>query len=212
MNVHDGHFRHKRQSQCNGVKHVLFVLDSSGSIGQSNFDDIKNSTATLVPLFCGEIRVALINFSSKIKLEFCFNCYEDNIWGRIAASEAINNIEYMGGLTKTGETAKCICDKVLNKECGISTMPDCLRVIFITDGKSNDPKHKVCEEIKCLHKMTGVSTIALGIKGHDKDEIRCITEASDDSQIFEYKTFEEFKKSINELIETITNGEATCAN
>ena len=171
---------------------------------------MKNAIATIVPLFCSQIKVALVSFSTKIKLEFCFNCYKDTLYGRWAAMEAINNIEYMSQLTYTGATAKCICDNILQESCGISTTPDCLDVIFITDGKSNDRNLEVCEEVKCLHSKTGVSTFALGIKGYDKDEIKCITKASDDSQIFEYETFQDFKQSIEELVGLISSGAATC--
>ena len=171
---------------------------------------MKNAIATIVPLFCSQIKVALVSFSTKIKLEFCFNCYKDTYYGRSEAYKAINNIEYMKQYTNTGATAKCICDNILQESCGISTTPDCLDVIFITDGESNDRNLEVCEEVKCLHSKTGVSTFALGIKGYDKDEIKCITKASDDSSLFEYETFKEFKESIEEIVALISNGTETC--
>jgi len=80
-NIHGSHFRQRRQTRCrdDDSQHVLFILDSSGSISPSDFKEMKQAVAKLVPLFCKKIETALINFSSNIRLEYCFDCFKDTL-------------------------------------------------------------------------------------------------------------------------------------
>ena len=205
--VHGSHFRQRRQTLCsdNDTQHVLFILDSSGSIGESDFTEMKEAIAKLVPLFCRKIKTALINFSSDIRLEYCFDCFKNTVLGRSAASDAIKAAKYLGECSNTGATARCVCQNFLDGSCGISSTPDCLDVILITDGHSNDPSLKVCDEIKCLHNQTGINTYAIGIGGYDSNELDCIDSSSDDFGMFEYETFQEFKESIDKVIDLVNN-------
>ena len=201
-NVHGSHFRQRRQTRCsNGdTQYVLFILDSSGSISQSDFAEMKAAVSKLVPLFCKKVKTALINFSSDIRLEYCFDCFANTFFGRYAASVAINATEYLGQCTNSAATARCVCDNILDSSCGISSTPECLDVIFITDGRSNDPNLRVCNEIRCLHNQAGINTYAIGIGGYDRDELECIDNTSDDFGTFEYETFQEFKESIDNVL------------
>ena len=205
--VHGSHFRQRRQTRCSDddTQHVLFILDSSGSISQSDFADMKAVMSKLVPLFCKKIKTALINFSSDIRLEYCFDCFLNTIFGRNAASVAINETEYLGQCTNSAATAKCVCENILHTSCGISSTPDCLDVVFITDGHSNDPNLRICDEIECLHNQAGINTYALGIGGYDRDELECIENTSDSFGTFEFETFQEFKESINNVVALVTD-------
>ena len=201
-NTHGSHFLRRWQTRCSDeeYQHVLFVLDSSGSIKRKEFNDVKQALAELVPLFCKRIKTALVNFSSDIKLEYCFDCFTNTVDGRNKTQEAIINAEYLGQCTNTGATARCICENILKPSCGISATPNCLDVVFITDGRSNDPKLEVCEEIKCLHNQTGITTYAIGIGRYDRQELECIANNTDKFRMFEYETFQEFKQSIDEVV------------
>jgi hypothetical protein len=53
--------RYRRQSSCE-IQHVLFVLDTSGSIGQADFTTITNVLANLTDLFCDGVRIAVMTF------------------------------------------------------------------------------------------------------------------------------------------------------
>ena len=206
-NIHGSHFRQRREARCSNtdIQRVLFVLDSSGSINLSNFNDMKEALAKLVLYFCKQIETALITFSSTIKLDYCFDCFENTKQGRLQAMEAIKGAQYMGQMTNTGATAKCICDNVLQSSCGIDNPSsiECLDVVFITDGQSNDPNLEVCEEIKCLHNQVGISTYAVGIGGYDPNELECIAHNTDEFGMFEFETFQDFKDSIDEVVELL---------
>ena len=155
-----------------------------------------------MPYFCKKVQVGLVTFSSTIKLEFCFNCFDNTEDGRLDAMAAIFKAQYLNDLTYTGATAKCICDELLQSSCGIPNT-DCLDVVFITDGYSNDPGLKVCDEIKCLHNRMGVNTFAIGINGYNDAELECISHYSNSVNIFKYKTFGDFKASIDEITQAI---------
>jgi len=206
-NIHGSHFRQRRRTRCrdDDTQHVLFILDSSGSISRSNFKEMKQAIAKLVPLFCKKIKTALINFSSDIRLEYCFDCFKNTLLGRNAASEAIKRARYLGQCTNTGATARCVCEDILDRSCGISSTPNCLDVVLITDGHSNDPTLRVCDEIRCLHNKAGINTYAIGIGGYNPTELECIDNTSDDFGMFEYETFQEFKESIDNVFALVTN-------
>ena len=75
--LYGSHFRQRRQM----MTLILFILDSSGNISRNEFSQMKEAVAKLVPLFCKKIKTALINFSSDIQLEYCFDCFKNTIFG-----------------------------------------------------------------------------------------------------------------------------------
>ena len=93
---HGPRLRSKRQTTCGdqSVQHVLFVLDTSGSIGTTQFTRMKNALSKLPGLFCKQVKFAVITFSTFVHREFCFNCFENTLFGRSGVSNAIKNITY----------------------------------------------------------------------------------------------------------------------
>ena len=130
------------------IMHIVFVLDSSGSIGSPNYQRMLKTVARLTAVSCHEPKFALLT-SSNLNLEFCFDCFSNDDFGRTATLQAIMNAEYQGGSTKTGEAVRCVCDFILDARCGTTADPNCLDVVLITDGQSNgalDP----CNVVSCL--------------------------------------------------------------
>ena len=193
---------------------LLFVLDTSGSIGKTQFNRTEEALAKLTPLFCRKVRFALITFSSYVNLEFCFDCFENTYQGRANAQSAIRNAPYRGGAAHTAGAARCICEDLLQSSCGIDTSvtPACIDVVFITDGKSNDPSLDVCEEVRCLHNRVGVNTYAIGINSgngyqptYNQTELDCIDHYSDALSAFQYESFSDFEDSITNITTRLTN-------
>ena len=213
---HGPRLRQRRQTQCsdNSVQNVLFVLDTSGSIGETQFNRMKEALAKLTPLFCRQVRFALITFSSYVNLEFCFDCFENTYQGRENAQSAIRNAPYQGGATYTAGAARCVCEDLLQSSCGIDTSvtPACIDVVFITDGKSNDPSLDVCEEVRCLHNRVGVNTYAIGINSgngyqptYNQAELDCIDHYSDALSAFQYESFSDFEDSMTSITARLIN-------
>lgn len=196
-NEHGMRLRRQASPSCvndpDAPQHILFLLDTSGSIGAKAFDEMKNAISRLTLLFCKPIQIAVMTFNHEFKLEFCFNCHDNDLQGRSDTAKAIKDIKYRSGSTHTGGAAKCACDRVLNPSCGVPDSADCVNVVFITDGRSNDRSREICKEVKCMHNRLGVDTYAIGIGNRvDQDELNCIAKASNLFSIFKFKSFTEF--------------------
>ena len=58
--------------------HIVFLMDKSGSIGQTNFDIEKRFVVDLIeffPVFLAKTRIAIVLYSTNIILEFNFKKY-----------------------------------------------------------------------------------------------------------------------------------------
>ena len=143
-----------------------------------------------------------MTYSHTFRLEFCFNCFGSDLHGLLAAKAAIEGIPYRGGLSYTGGAAKCACDELLQPKCGMHRYANCIDVVFITDGGSNDPNLEVCEEVRCLHNhyTGGVNTHSIGIGGANQAELDCIEHVSHAPSAFSFDTFQDFLAAINEVI------------
>ena len=221
------HSRFRRQSKegsaClreDGIRHVLFMLDTSASINETDFKNMIPSLGKLVRHFCNPIRIATLVFNHEQHLKFCFDCYDNNCAGRIEAQNAIQSIRYRAGLTHTAAATRCACETVLTPACGFITDADeraCLDVVYITDGQSNDPVLDVCETVKCLNNMgnTDLSIYVFGLGNEvNYDELNCIGSIRNDStgyinqyvnRIFQQVSFPEFSQAIEALTNTFEN-------
>ena len=195
--------RRQRRSTCRD-RYLLFVLDTSGSIGSATFNTMVNNISLLVPLFCDNTKVAAITFGSKIYHHFCFNCYNTQ-----QAKSAIASIKYQGGSTHSGRTLKCTCEQILSTSCGLPDQdeyrncPAPIDIIVITDGHSNGPLD-VCNEVRCLHNhpFYDINTFTIGVKNYNQEELDCIADQNDLnlSHIFNMESFDELEEFLQAII------------
>ena len=212
---HGARYRRQQDSSCypDGIQHILFVLDASGSVGEANFNMMTTTLSRLVTLFCSPIKIAVMSFDHEYFVEFCFNCFENTCAGRQSTASAIGNINYYHGdgtrYTHTGGAAQCVCDVILTPSCGLDLAANCIDVVFITDGRSNDPNRDVCTDILCLHNRFGVNTFAIGIGNADQSELECITEGDDGPggfHLFDFDSFDDFQAQIECAINRLATG------
>ena len=181
----------------------------------TDFQRMTTAIGDIVPLFCDNIKIAVVSYNEDINVEFCFGCYnlcsfESILAGtcinqRTAVSNAIKNIQYREGLTSTGVATRCVSDQILNPSwgCGVDTSSECVDVIFVTDGQSNGPLSypQTCEEITCLKNHPQwcgrVNTYAIAIgSGVNQAEVDCLTRHDEDS-IYSVANFAEFEALVN---------------
>ena len=190
--------------------HILFILDTSGSIGRSNFELMTEALSKLVHRFCNPIKIAVMTFNHDRKIEFCFNCFGSSCTGRSQAKLAMSNITYRSGGTHTGEATQCVCSNMLTSQCGFPDLSQgtrCLDVIYVTDGLSNGALN-VCNEIECIYGLenTDVNVFAFGIGNFRNtrglEELKCITR--DDITQVELSNSIFLLDSFNSLSEKVT--------
>ena len=204
--------RYKRPAtncQPDGTQHILFMLDTSGSIGKTEFDRMTATLGGLVTLFCKPIKIAVMTFDHDYYVEFCFDCFDNTCLGRLDAGIAMSSINYRHGWTHTAGAATCACDFLLTSTCGLDPTANCIDVVFITDGHSNDPSLDICTEVQCLHNRFGVNTYAIGITNSiNEAELDCITNNSIQPgkfHLFNFDTFDEFNEVLDEIIVVLAN-------
>ncbi|MEQ2294131.1 hypothetical protein AMECASPLE_000688 [Ameca splendens] len=137
---------------------LVFVIDSSESVGPENFEIIKHFVTTLVDRVTvgrNATRIGLILYSLEVKLVFNlarYNTKED-------IKEAIRNIPYMGEGTHTGTAIrKATQEAFYSSRVGVSKV-----VIVITDGQTDKRESvKLDIAVREAH-AANIEMFALGI-------------------------------------------------
>ena len=206
FNWNEHHTRFRRQTRNCGAgntQYILFLLDTSGSISRSDFTRMKNAISVFSALICKPVKIAAMTFNHEFKLEFCFDCFDNDCDGRLQTKNAIKGIQYRAGQTHTAGATECACSFLLSASCGLPADAGCIDVVYITDGGSSDPTREICDEVECLHNRFGVNTYAMGIGRYDRNELQCISSASTTTNIFSFETFNEFVNAMNRVVQRL---------
>lgn len=143
---------------------IVFVLDASGSIGNSNFERVKGtveSIASSLTIGPDKTRVAVMVFSGLVNLTFNLNRYTE----KDSLIEAIRNVEYTGGGTNTALALAVLREGVFSEILGVRPENESTRVaVVITDGRSNDPT-ATRQEAELLRTSAKFRIYAIGIGG-----------------------------------------------
>ncbi|OAF67831.1 Cochlin [Intoshia linei] len=148
-----------RASRCDHGSYLTILLDTSGSIGESDFTESKNELTKLMadlPITEGVIKVALVTFGDTATMEFRHARY-DNVFDVI---QHIQNLEYKPGTTNMKDALKIALD-TLNKDLNINSVNERHIVLTITDGIPDDLKKTLYETIRL--KSENIHMISIGI-------------------------------------------------
>jgi hypothetical protein len=220
LKEHGSQYRRQRRDNCE-YQHVLFVLDTSGSIGEKNFKNITFVLSLLLPLFCSPIKVAVMTFDHEYYVQFCFDEYDNTTQGRQCIGTAISSIQYRQGpgtrWTHTAGAARCVCDYMLNETCGFDPDGCITDIVFITDGQANDPTLDVCTEINCLHNHMDINLFVIGIGIRNEMKLECMRDNNlgrKEYRIFQFENFVHFYKEFMGVIQdlSVPGTEYVCAN
>ncbi|XP_015244883.1 PREDICTED: collagen alpha-1(VII) chain [Cyprinodon variegatus] len=155
------------QGRCNNLQaaDIVFLIDGSSSIGRANFIQVKNFMADIVKPFASSVsesgvRVGAVQYSDTSRVEFNFNTH---LTGTDVVN-AVQNINYKGGNTRTGAGLKYVSDNFFNPT---STRDVPKVTILITDGKSQDQVEEPAQKLR----SQGVNIFAVGIKSADRSEL-----------------------------------------
>ncbi|KAM6425222.1 uncharacterized protein O9250_002704 [Rhynochetos jubatus] len=177
---------------------IGFLVDESSSIGQSNFNKVKDFLFRIISYFpkIGPegTQVAVAQYSEEPRTAFHFNQHRD----RNSALKAIKGLRYAGGNTKTGRGLAYMLKEIFQSSRGMR--PDFPHVlVLVTDGRSQDD---VLPSARVAHAL-GIRIIAVGVSGADPVELNSILLQQNLQNFFYVSTFDDFPQILRELIEVI---------
>ncbi|KAJ6666487.1 hypothetical protein lerEdw1_020210 [Lerista edwardsae] len=175
---------------------VVFVIDSSGSIGYSNYDVMKDFIIGLVnksDVGKDNVQFGALKYSDDPQTLFYLNQYrtKSDIIG------AIQNDPLIAGNTYTAKALKH-SEALFTEQHGSRIRRDVPQIlIVITDGDSHDKSD--LDEVSERLRSHSVNIYAIGIKGANKEELR--TMAGSDEKWFYVDEFKELE-NISSLLST----------
>ncbi|XP_020626967.1 collagen alpha-1(XIV) chain-like [Orbicella faveolata] len=185
-------FMNTSAAVCPFALDIAFLLDSSGSIGNVSYQDMKTFINEVIDCFHispTDTNVGVVSFSSSARTEISFTSRQ-NV--EIIKS-IVRKMDYDGGSTRMDlglkETREVLFSKQGERR---KNMPDVL--LAITDGKSNQGYEQQSKQLK----DDGVVIFALGIGSKvDAAELKAL--ASDESHVFRFASFREMSPTDNAL-------------
>ncbi|KAH9505738.1 Collagen alpha-4(VI) chain [Bulinus truncatus] len=183
--------------KCRTIADVIFVVDSSGSIGPTNFKKQLSFIANIVASFnvgADDVRIGLVVFSTNAEIWFDLRKYSD----LLSLQKAILNVPYEGEATYTDKGLRLIssADMFNKNKGGRNNAPDV--VIVLTDGQSTNPTGTLTEAMKL--KSQGVKMLSVGISSYiQKSELLSL--ASSPEYFFEADDFDTLSSILGGFVE-----------
>ena len=162
-------------SKCSGnlVQDVVFVIDTSGSIGSFHFQLVQQFAANITTkLFhmSPENAIGVILFDSNARVQFNLHTY-DNLDMLLSA---INHLPFSGRGTDTAKALQLLLSNSQNSALGLRT--DSSKVaIIITDGQSNSKLATFNAAAAALHASNIFDVYAVGVGGTNLTELQEIS-------------------------------------
>ena len=165
-------------SRCSGslLQDVVFVIDTSGSIGSSRFQLIREFTANLTIELINSSpnsAVGVILFASSAYIRFNLQTYTS----LNTLLTAIDNLPYSGGGTDTAEALTLLLTAAQNGVLDFRN--DSTKVaIVITDGRSSSRSATLSAAV-ALHASNIFDVYAVGVGGANLNELEAIASSPD---------------------------------
>jgi collagen type VI alpha len=179
---------------------IMFLLDSSGSIGGENFEKEKEFVAGYARGFDispSYIQIGAASFATTPKNEFDLNSYTTSL----ALIKGIGLITFTGGVTSTGAGIDFLLSHSFTSASGDRPVIKDIAII-VTDGQSNNMEYTIAAAKKI--RAQGIEVIAIGVGlGAQVQELNGI--ATDKQHVFQVDNFD----SLHFLQAELQN--ATCA-
>uniref|UniRef100_A0A3B3D215 VWFA domain-containing protein n=1 Tax=Oryzias melastigma TaxID=30732 RepID=A0A3B3D215_ORYME len=176
------------------VGDIVFLVDSSGSIGSENFDLIKEFLKSIIKgLDIGpqKIRVGLAQYSRKFHPEFGLKDNED----KESLLNKVNQMYYRKGKTWTGEALDSIRTRYFTELEGSRAGERVPQIaVLITDGGSSDN----VEEPAWRLRNHGVLVFCIGVEMKNQTKLETIASPPHHHNILPIKRFQDLQR-VNDL-------------
>ncbi|XP_012938709.1 uncharacterized protein LOC101849054 [Aplysia californica] len=164
------------QDKCTAKADIVFVMDSSGSIGSHHYKTQLEFLANITDSFTvgpNDVQFGTVVFSSDSRVLF----YLNNFTNHADIRNAIMKAPFLSSVTYTNLGLKLAREQVLSPSHG--ARPNVTKlVIVITDGESTNPDQTHSEAARL--KATGAQVLAIGVGDHTRrSELEDIASAAD---------------------------------
>ncbi|KAJ1101693.1 hypothetical protein NDU88_006758 [Pleurodeles waltl] len=181
------------------VADIVFVVDSSTSINQENFQRVKSFLHTLVSsldVSSERIRIGLAQYSDDTFQEFLLNEYT----AKAEILEQIQNLPYRTGASNTGKALDFIRKNYFTDSAGSRAEKNVPQVtVLITDGESTDD---IKEPARAL-KARGISIYLIGIGIKDSVKLQEAVSKPVDKFQFDIASFDLLESFIGTFLQNI---------
>ncbi|XP_062570641.1 collagen alpha-1(XX) chain-like [Saccostrea cucullata] len=187
-----------RSKKCSTKRaDIVFLLDSSGSVGATNFQkqlDFVRKLANLFVIGPGNVQIGIETFSTTFHHQFFLNKYTI----KTSLLQAIDKIPYQAGSTHTDLALTNVMEHDFKPTAGARDHVVSI-LIVMTDGMSNNANATTLQAKK-LHEMN-IRTFVIGIgSGINLAELRLI--ASDPQKVFTVSNFDALNTLELEIMKT----------
>ncbi|KAL3859113.1 hypothetical protein ACJMK2_009345 [Sinanodonta woodiana] len=184
--------------ECHAQADIVFLLDSSGSVGADNFQKMLGFVKDVVNTFnigLLDVQIGVDTFETNVKTQFTLNQYHDSN----SIQAAVGKINYVPGYTHTGEALKYMREHSFSAAAG--DRPDVPNIaIVVTDGQSNN--HALTVSEAKLTQSSNITVLALGVgKAIDRAELGDIATNPDSQNVYTADSFDALK-SLKDLLST----------
>ena len=193
-------------NRCFGgsMQDVVFVIDTSGSIGPHRFHLIREFTANVTTeLINGSpgSAVGVILFSNDAHIEFNLTVHTS----LNSLLLAINELPYAGGYTNTADALTLLLQTAQNGQLGLRNS-SLNSAIVITDGSSSDPTATE-SAANALHASNIFDVYSVGIENAVMSELQEIASCPEFVFFKESFTSAALQQLKDELLPHLCNGE-----
>ncbi|XP_071592968.1 collagen alpha-4(VI) chain-like, partial [Heliangelus exortis] len=174
---------------------VVFLVDTSTSIGQENFQKVKNFLSTLVSnldIGLDAIQVGLAQYSDETYQEFLLNQYLKS-----DVLEQIENLSYRSGETYTGRALDFVNGVYFTEPAGSRAKGYVPQVaILITGGESSDEVELPARKLR----DRGISLYVVGIGVQNTTELQQIASKPFDKYLYSAGSFDDLQDLTSRLL------------
>nr|XP_005545785.1 PREDICTED: collagen alpha-4(VI) chain-like isoform X1 [Macaca fascicularis]XP_005545786.1 PREDICTED: collagen alpha-4(VI) chain-like isoform X1 [Macaca fascicularis] len=178
---------------------IVFLVDSSTSIGPQNFQKVKNFLYSVVlglDISSDHVRVGLAQYNDNIYPAFQLNQHPL----KSTVLEQIQNLPYRTGGTNTGSALEFIRTNYLTEESGSRAKDRVPQiVILVTDGESNDEVQEVADRLK----EDGVVVYVVGVNVQDVQELQKIASEPFEKFLFNTENFNILQDFSGSILQTL---------
>ncbi|XP_066479322.1 matrilin-2 [Tiliqua scincoides] len=204
---HEGFILEENGKTCRGCTEgpidLVFVIDGSKSLGENNFEIVKEfvigilDSLTISPKAA---RVGLLQYSTQVRTEFTlkqFSTAKD-------MKRAVSQMKYMGKGSMTGLALKQMTERSFTEVEGarrFSAKVPRLSIVF-TDGRAQDDVSEWASKAK----QSGITIYAIGIGKAIEEELREIASDPPDKHLFYAENFSAMEGISEKLQKRICEG------